>query len=179
MFLTVSVSVSRDLDYYYRPQTKFAKVMFLHLSVSYSVHRGRGLQAHTQGGGWGVWLGRGLQAHAQEGPGLDQRGGGSGSQHALRQTPPPIRRLMLRAVRILLECILVYNFNFDIFGIVWIYLIQGSILKYNLWKRGNCYVCNDDVTFYVIAVYCTMGEVLEGTLEVGGKVFFPLNKIVI
>ena len=25
---------------YYRPQTKFAKVMFLHLSVSHSVHRG-------------------------------------------------------------------------------------------------------------------------------------------
>ena len=25
---------------FYRPQTKFAKVMFLHLSVSYSVHRG-------------------------------------------------------------------------------------------------------------------------------------------
>ena len=26
--------------YHYRPQTKFAKVIFLHLSVSYSVHRG-------------------------------------------------------------------------------------------------------------------------------------------
>ena len=39
---------------YYRPQMKFAKVMFLHLSVSHSVHR-RGLQAHIQGGCWGVW----------------------------------------------------------------------------------------------------------------------------
>ena len=29
------------------------------------------------------------------------------SQHALRQTPPPERRLLLRTVRILLECILV------------------------------------------------------------------------
>ena len=28
---------------HYRPQTKFAKVMFLHLSVSYSVHRGGGV----------------------------------------------------------------------------------------------------------------------------------------
>ena len=28
------------LQYHYRPQTKFAKVMFLHLSVSHSVHRG-------------------------------------------------------------------------------------------------------------------------------------------
>ena len=26
--------------HFYRPQTKFAKVMFLHLSVSHSVHRG-------------------------------------------------------------------------------------------------------------------------------------------
>ena len=29
-------------ELYYRPQTKFAKVMFLHLSVSHSVHRGGG-----------------------------------------------------------------------------------------------------------------------------------------
>ena len=35
---------------YYRPQTKFAKVMFLHLSVSHSVHGG-GLH----GGGAGGW----------------------------------------------------------------------------------------------------------------------------
>ena len=28
--------------FYYRLQTKFAKVMFLHLSVSHSVHRGGG-----------------------------------------------------------------------------------------------------------------------------------------
>ena len=47
-----------------------------------------GLQAHTQGG---------LQAHTQ-----------GVSQHALRQTPPS-RRLLLRAVCMLLECILVYN----------------------------------------------------------------------
>ena len=30
----------RAKTYYYRPQTKFAKIMFLHLSVSHSVHRG-------------------------------------------------------------------------------------------------------------------------------------------
>ena len=29
--------------YCYHPQMKFAKVMFLHLSVSHSVHKGRGL----------------------------------------------------------------------------------------------------------------------------------------
>ena len=40
-------------------------------------------------------------------PGL----GGLVSQHALRQTPPPReRRLLLRTVRILLECILVFSF---------------------------------------------------------------------
>ena len=33
------------LQYHYRPQTKFAKVMFLHLSVSHSVHRGVCLSA--------------------------------------------------------------------------------------------------------------------------------------
>ena len=34
---------------YYRPQTKFAKVMFLHLSVSHSVHRGVPGQVHPPG----------------------------------------------------------------------------------------------------------------------------------
>ena len=33
--------------YYYRPQTKFVKVMFLHLSVSHSVHRGKSTWAGT------------------------------------------------------------------------------------------------------------------------------------
>ena len=33
--------------YFYRPQTKFAKFMFLHVSVCHSVHRGGGVQ--TQG----------------------------------------------------------------------------------------------------------------------------------
>ena len=31
----------------YRPQTKFAKVMFLHLSVSHSVHRGVSASVHA------------------------------------------------------------------------------------------------------------------------------------
>ena len=41
------------------------------------------------------------------GGGLCPGPGQGGSQHALRQTPPHSRRLLLRAVRILLECILV------------------------------------------------------------------------
>ena len=92
-----------------RPQTKFAKVIFFHVSVC---PRGEGgyLQAHTQQGGWGVWLG-GLQAHTRgevegsgwvgsPGPHLGRffrptPGGVSRprhwgvSQHALRQTPTP------------------------------------------------------------------------------------------
>ena len=74
--------------HYYRPQTKFAKVMFLHLSVSHSVHRGglvlrgacsRGVPA-PGGLVWGV-------------PGED---------------PCPLPgQLLLRVVRFLLECILV------------------------------------------------------------------------
>ena len=194
---------------FYRPQTKFAKVMFLHLSVSHSVHGGGVVSQHAlqvsrptprgevegyglggspgphQGGSPGPhWVGgfsrptprevsrptpRGVSQHALqvsrptprgevEGYGLGGSPGphpggspgphwggfsrptpsgvsrptprgvsqhalqvsrptprgeveGSGlvgvSQHALRQTPPN-RRLLLRAVRILLECILVF-----------------------------------------------------------------------
>ena len=92
-----------------------------------SVHRG-GLQAHTQGGGWGsgrgvsrpiprleVWgglTGGGLQAHTQGrlgAGGVSRPRPGGVSQHALRQTSPPSRRLLLRMVCILLECILVSN----------------------------------------------------------------------
>ena len=82
----------------YRPQTKIAKVMFLHVSVILFTGGGypsmpcrwypsmpcrssggripaclAGFQAHTQEGAWGVWPGGGLQAHTQgevEGPGL-------------------------------------------------------------------------------------------------------------
>ena len=35
--------------FYYRPQTKFAKVMFLHLSVSHSVHKGEYLGRYPPG----------------------------------------------------------------------------------------------------------------------------------
>ena len=43
---------------FYRPQTKFAKVMFLHLSISHSVHRVGGCLGPGPGGGWGS--GRGV-----------------------------------------------------------------------------------------------------------------------
>ena len=100
----------------------WGKVIFLHLSVILFIGGGipaclaglqGGLQAHTQGGGWGVWPGRSLQAHTQVGvsrptpggssptpggsPGPHLEGGlqahtqGEGGgvfQHALRQNPP-------------------------------------------------------------------------------------------
>ena len=37
--------MSTTIVFYYRPQTKFAKAMFLHLSVSHSVNRGVCLSA--------------------------------------------------------------------------------------------------------------------------------------
>ena len=70
----------------------------------------RGVSRPTPGGSRSTPKG-GLQAHTQgvsPGPHL-----GGVSQHALRQTPPPSRRLLLRAVRILLECILVSIFLFS------------------------------------------------------------------
>ena len=45
-----------DNLHFYRPQKKFAKVMFLHLSVSHSVHRGH---AWLRGGGHAWLLGGG------------------------------------------------------------------------------------------------------------------------
>ena len=63
---------------FYRPQTKFAKVMFLHLSVSHSVYRGRGVSRPRPRG---VCPG-----------GVSRPRPGCVcvcvSQHALRQTPP-------------------------------------------------------------------------------------------
>ena len=49
--------------HHYRPQTKFAKIMFLHVSVSHSVHRG-GVhgwgRACMAGGGQCVWPAGGM-----------------------------------------------------------------------------------------------------------------------
>ena len=88
--------------FYYHPQTKFAKVMFLHLSVSHSVHSGGGgggipaciagdipaCLAGLQGGVASqhtLQVSRGLQAHTQgevEGSGL-----GGLQAHTLRESP--------------------------------------------------------------------------------------------
>ena len=103
--------------YIYRPQTKFAKVMFLHLTVSHFVHM-RGL--HPRGlhpgclhpgkvcikGGRGSALGGGICIQR----GLHPRGV---CIQGFGQTFRPPRILWdtvnERAVRILLECILVWS----------------------------------------------------------------------
>ena len=127
-------------SFYYLPQRSWSKVIYSEVCVKNSVHRAS-LQAHTQGGSWGVWPGAvsrptamgevevsglwSLQAHTQghvEGSGQEGRGspgphqegcqgpgpgGVSQGVYALRQTTSPSRRVLLRVVRILLECILV------------------------------------------------------------------------
>ena len=55
---------SDEVSFYYRPQTKFAKVMFLHVSVC--PQWGGGFSRPTPGGGRlkGLAGGRGLQANS-------------------------------------------------------------------------------------------------------------------
>ena len=114
-------------------QTKFAKVMFLHLSVSHSVHGGGACSGGSGPGGcllpggWevpgfggsglkgGTWsLGGGCLLPGGSGPGgACSRGGlfpGDLVPGGAWWRPP--RRLLLRAVRILLKCILVKLNNF-------------------------------------------------------------------
>ena len=69
----LSAKLPQTLLNYYRPQTKFAKVMFLQLSVSHSVHS-RGFQAHTRGGGVGG-LGRGVSRPTPRGVSRPTPGG--------------------------------------------------------------------------------------------------------
>ena len=57
--------------------------------------------------GWCAWSCGVFAPRGLPGPSGVPGPGGLVSQHALRQTPPRERRLLLRTVRILLECILV------------------------------------------------------------------------
>ena len=99
-----------------------------YIFTRFCLSTGREVSRPKPRGGWGVWLGGGLQAHTGgedegSGGGVSKHTPGGGcvqawgvSQHALRQTPST-RRLLLRAVRIVLECILVlkyYSYRGDI-----------------------------------------------------------------
>ena len=100
------------LIYDYRPQRSWGKVMFLHMSVI--LFRG-GVSRPTPGSGEveGSGRGVGLQAHTRVGggvvvsPGPHVEGGGVCIPASNEADTPHSRRLLLRAVRILLECILV------------------------------------------------------------------------
>ena len=71
-------------DHLYHPQRSWGKVICSEVCIKNSVHGG-GLQAHTQGGGWGVWPEPGLQAHIQ--------GEVEGSGHGGSPGPHPGGRL--------------------------------------------------------------------------------------
>ena len=109
--LLASTVITNCLRSCYRPQTKFAKVMFLHLSVSHSVHRrGEYLGRYSP---WQVhppeqvppW-----QVHPLAGT-LPGRVYPPGLVHSPWACTPPGNAcwdtVNKRAVRILLECILV------------------------------------------------------------------------
>ena len=64
-----------DNLHFYRPQTKFAKVMFLHLSVSHSVHRGH---AWLRGGHAWLWWGGSCMV-------VGGMHGGGGGMHGIRR----------------------------------------------------------------------------------------------
>ena len=83
---------------FYLPQTKFAKIMFLYLSVSHSVHRG-GVSASVHAG---------IHPHEQTPPWANTPLGVDTPPGSKR--PPPAQCMLgntanKRAVRILLECI--------------------------------------------------------------------------
>ena len=102
------VSTLQKSIWFELPPTNIVCEGYVFTSVCLSVMGGSpGLQAHTRGGA--DWGGEGLQAHTQGGfqahTQQAQAWGGYPSMHWGRH--PSSRRLLLWAVRILLECILV------------------------------------------------------------------------
>ena len=94
--------------YFYRPQICEGCVF---TRVCHSVHRGGVPQGpYPGGGGWGVWPGGGSSGPGPGG-GSRLRQGVGGGGHWGR---PPSRRLLLRTVRILLECILVAPYVYNL-----------------------------------------------------------------
>ena len=91
----------------------WGKVIFLHLSVIlFTGGRCLLLGACSCGGAWSwgdAWSGGCLVWGGLSAPGGHLLPGGAWSQRAAWWRPP--RRLLLRAVRILLECILVFSLN--------------------------------------------------------------------
>ena len=126
---------------YYRPQRSCGKVMFLHLSVSHSVHRGGVCLSacwdtppgrYTPLGRYTPW-----QVHP---PGRYTPLGRytPWQLHPWADTPPgqvhPPRQSPQRTVRILLECFLVCNF-FHRLEFIWkLDLISSDLRSYMSWR---------------------------------------------
>ena len=165
---------------FYRPQTKFAKVTFF-TCVCHSVHRGRGSPGPHPGGvegsGWGVFRptpkeevegsgSGGLQAHTRGGLQAHTRGvcrptpgGGSAGPHpegrgcitACTEADTPPSRRLLRAVRILMECILVLCHDFR--------LIPPFPVLFTLGISHILGVFHAPVSgLYLLSVYATTGN---------------------
>ena len=101
-----------DRLYHYRPQTKFANVMFLHLSVSHSVQGGGACVAggHAWQGACvaeGDMHGRGHVWNGCTWAGVCMAGGCAWQGVCMPPGHYEIRSVNARAVHILLECILV------------------------------------------------------------------------
>ena len=99
------------LMHFYRPQRSWGKVIFSEACVKNSVH------GPTPGGevGWGVCIPACTEA----------------------DTPHTSRRLLLRVVRILLECILVIYFYWVTFRISSGRFMLHSLLMCSPWKRDD------------------------------------------
>ena len=93
--------------------TKFAKVMFLHLSVSHSVQGGWLPSMHWE---WGVCIQRGSAFRGGRAVYIQEEGGLHPGKVWQNLSPPKTHGILQdtvneRAVRILLECVLVYIFT--------------------------------------------------------------------
>ena len=87
-------AIAYEALFNYRPQQSCGKVIFSEAYVKDSVHRGVSASVHAR-----------IHTHPWAPP--------PPSRHLpLGRHPPPSRRLLLRTVRILLECILVHKKNF-------------------------------------------------------------------
>ena len=140
IYCTISCLISeRFSPFCYRPQRSWGKVIFSEACVKNSVHSGG---VHGRGGGGHVrWLCGGgacvvVGEHAWQGCVLGgMHGGGHVWQGAcIPRMPPPghheIRSVNARAVRILLECILVLNITTNRKRYFWNEVIWFS--KYSL-----------------------------------------------
>ena len=109
-------------DGHYRPQRSYEGYVFTGVCLSTGGVPGRGVLVPGVPGRGGA-CSRGVCSQ-----GVCSQGGWLVSQHALRQTPPRERWLLLRMVRILLECILVeISFSFSKLSLLNVEMFQHRL----------------------------------------------------